>query len=257
MAGPPSRPRNPGLCSPPKARQPPWANAPWAVLGKERIETIVSKVKALDYYEQQKEWVKDVMKKGSLHSAVAAIVKKTVLNKVIKIFGAMDVDLKPVEKATGDSALDELFAPQFFQHGAKAGEVTIGTTYGLVDVRICLDGELIIIGVPFKELTGDTLKAKFGTALATSSEAFLNLAKVKGFVSKVTAGSGLVIPNGYVMAAFSPGDHATHGIRYQFVGTDDMARANVEFLTNLLAVYPTMVGETAHGKLLASLKTVG
>ena len=95
-----------------------------------------------------------------------------------------------------------MFAPQFFQHSAKAGEVTIGTTYGLVDVRICLDGGQVIIGVPFKELNGDTLKAKFGTALATSSEAFLNLAKVKGFVNRVITGSGLLIPNGYMMAAF-------------------------------------------------------
>ena len=70
-----------------------------------------------------------------------------------EIFEAMDANLQP-EAVKGDGSLEDAFAPQFVQHAASGGDCSAGTTYGLIDVRLCLEGEEVIVAVPMAELEG-------------------------------------------------------------------------------------------------------
>ena len=61
----------------------------------------------------------------------------------------------------------------------KGTHVTLGTDYGLVEVKLALEGELELFGIPRTILAGDTLKQKHHNLVNMTSCDFMGIVKEK------------------------------------------------------------------------------
>ena len=174
-------------------------------------------------------------------------IKKTITDRVAKEL--------VLSATTGYNVVDEVCAPRFFQHGGQGGDLSASTSYGLLDVRICIEGCEVIYGVPMKDIEGATITEKLGVVTAMAAESFHNLAKGTGFVYVATKGSGIVIPHGFMLAFTNPDPAAAHGIRWQLLGSAKTKEATLNFLEGLIIEYPSYE-RAPHGAVLEVLRNV-
>ena len=89
-----------------------------------------------------------------------------------------------------------------------------------------LEGVEFIIGVPYAELFGDGAAAKMAFLRELDIEGLWGLVREHGFFYKGEVGMAIAIPPKYAMIVVSPG-HA-HGLKWQFIGTDVLAKESEE-----------------------------
>lgn len=86
----------------------------------------VTHPQGMDYYKSQKEWLGETMKKQTRLSASAMIIKPSVMKKVRTSLSGIHKEMRPAEP-TGNAMVDEILAPQFFQHAAQSSDLMVNT----------------------------------------------------------------------------------------------------------------------------------
>jgi hypothetical protein len=225
------------------------------LIPSERLANMATEIAAMDYFVSQKAWVSELMKGQNLQTGTAAIVKAPVLRRVKKFIEGSIISCLKARDPTGTASLDDIFAPQFFQHRVKGSDVLASTHFGLIDVRLTLVGSEVIFGVKHDCLTGDTLKEKQKTLTQMSAGPLLQLVAAHGFCYVSKPGTAIAIPCGYALVVLNNDKKDTHGLRWQLVGSEKRRADSVAILSKLVQSWPAFE-KGLHSTLLKFLAPV-
>ena len=175
------------------------APRPCAVaVGKDQLVGCVEAVKKLEYFENQKKWSADMMKSTKAPMATAIIVKPVIATKIRKLL-CKEVAAFPYhhEKEWASEVLDTL-QPQFTQSIGGSTKVQTCTDFGMVEIRLQIEGLEHVFVVPWVDLEGDNILAKQRSLADMTMPKFLERVEKGGFYCEQAVGSMLIIP-GFVL----------------------------------------------------------
>ena len=165
----------------------------------------------------------------------------------------MEVGLKPAGPSGGNE-VDDILAPQFFQMASKGNEVLANPHFGLIDVRLTLEGSETIFGVTHEVLTGENPKEKHSTMCHMRAGEFLKLVEKSGIVFQSKPKVSVILPPGFAIVILNMNDRDVHGLRWEVTGSQQIMKGTVAFLDELVATYPSLATES-HAALAKFLQT--
>ena len=124
----------------------------------------------------------------------------------------------------------------------RGGFINVGLSHmGMIDARMCLQGGEIIVGLPYNETPGETMKAKRNWIFNAPFAEVQALVAADGFLVSHLEGALLVVPSGFiVITASAAANTNTYGIRWSVSGDDaDAARIKLT-LSSLLDGFPEL-----------------
>ena len=150
----------------------------------DRLKPVVQKIKALNYYENQKPWIAELMKSSKLQEGSAPIAVAGALGQIKKLLtSALPDPLLPPRGLNNAGGVEKAFAIQLFQK--TDGCTTVRESpYCLPECRIIYEGSELLLGYPFHEIEGDTI-AKTTKIRNLSAEQAIQLAKSVGFIKNL------------------------------------------------------------------------
>ena len=183
-----------------------------------RCEAVADQLRALDYYRDQKTWVKAELEKAKLDRASAVILKPSVCKKVCEHLVKLGMDLPPPTATSPD--LREVFQPQFFQCKAGGFIHQNQTDYGLVECIFSLEGSEVILGFPHAILEGPTFADRMTFLMKQLPETMMMLLQEQGFVYTTEPNAIIALPPGYTTMCFNVSQTtAAHGVRWLLPGS--------------------------------------
>jgi hypothetical protein len=221
------------------------------VIPAERTAEVASKIRAMEYYGAQKAWVVQVMKSKQMTSASAIIVKPQAMRFVARDIASLGPDVKQMSSGWG-AAIDEVYAPQFYQHSVGASSFATSTDYGLIDCRMNLEGTEYIMGVPRKYCPGESIDSLYTQMTNFDAMRFIKLCMDKGFIYKSVPSNIIVLPGNHVYVMVNAEGTAVHGLRWQMPGSSKNMMQTIEYLEDLLDSYPYLKSTTS-GAILEHL----
>lgn len=178
------------------------------------------------------------MKKSGRSLSSANIVRPTVVKQLCNALECLGE--AQVASKVGVDVVDELTSPKFYQFFENDGEVMPSTDYGLIEVRLALEGSECVFGIEMDALAGDTITEKFATIESMTLPHFLQLVESHGFSYKSEPGAVIVIPGGYALVFINASKDVVHGMRWQKMGSQKnmkQTRAYVERVLSEMPVY--------------------
>ncbi len=170
-------------------------------------------------------------------------VKKVLQDKAVEAVG-----LQTHDPAAG---VDSLFAPMFWTVLPGSHDIRGSTDSGLIDVKICLSGEVLVCGVPFDQLPGETPAKKLAALKMMKRDFFLsNFTKHSGFMIVLKEGSGIVLHPRYAIIVVGPKEKEALGIRWKTTGSETTEKQVLQ----ILRMFSGEGGETLQ-KLVKMLTT--
>ena len=209
----------------------------------ERMKAASDEISALEYFDSQKEWVAGVMKEKKRKQACAAIVRPAVERKVRASLGKLGSEVAPLARSA-DEIVNEAVAPQFYQLEANGFVVAFSTEFGMVECRATLGGSDCIMGVPWRCLRGDTMKAQIADLHQMTADCFLKVVREHGLICCSKGCSALVIPCGYALVTVNLKDKPCHGIRWLMCKTNAQFVSAADLGTRLQNEHPDFVNTT-------------
>ena len=138
------------------------------------------------------------MKQQKLTFSAASIVRPQVLRNVQKTIAATLPQLQLLFPT--QHAVVEPCQPHFFQFQALVAQANVCNDFGCSKVRVVLEGEEFILGIPIAEVLGDTIMAKFKAFSEMQAPAARDMATKTGFVHVIKTGEAVLIPgNSFVL----------------------------------------------------------
>ena len=188
-------------------------------------------------------------------SASAIIVKPQAMRFVARDIASLGPDVKQMARGLG-AAVDEVYAPQFYQHSVGASSFATSTDYGLIDCRMNLEGTEYILGVPRKYCPGDSIDALYTHMTNFDAQSFIKLCMDKGFVYKSVPSNIVILPGSHVYVMVNAEGTAVHGLRWQMPGSSKNMEQTIEYLNALLESYPELKSTTSGAVLEHLVKTI-
>lgn len=176
------------------------------------------------------------MKDRQLDYCCAAIAKIPILRKVKILLKDVGAQLPLTE--SGNPVIQDFFAPQFYQVSVGGFALLCFNQNALLDVRIALEGEEVVIGVPWADLTGDTIAAKTEAFESMQVSTLMLMAAKSGFTYVTKPSQALVIPNRFATVSVNRRDDTAHGLRYQTLGDKEQVKIASEVLTQAYSSNP-------------------
>jgi hypothetical protein len=220
---------------------------------RDRIEGICEKIRKNTYFIDQKNWGNDRRKELKREEVTLRISRENAERVIRHCLKSMsDVEPKTVDP---QSPVANVLAPMFTQSSSKYFEMVSTTTYGLLEVKIALEGELLILGIPLELLMGESTGSKMQYLSTWTYDDLLAAIKKdnQGFCVKLTKNVGIVLPPRFALVMCAYGEHVFEGIKYQLPGNTSCKRESVLILDDLLACYKNLKG-TTHEVLRNHLK---
>eukprot|EP00959_Pyramimonas_sp_CCMP1952_P247667 5177515-Pyramimonas_sp.AAC.1 len=214
------------------------------VLPPERCKFLVDEVVSLDYYKQQKVWVEQVMKSSALKQTSAVITKSTVLRKVMTSIEKLEKAISAALPASSPEA-QEAMAPQFYQLNGQSHRMATISDYGLVECKLCLEGNEMMYGIPSSMVPGATHADKQRILGQMAMREWLKIVEEHGFSYRMAPGVCLVIPARFATFTVNASDDSSHGLRWLIHGNAFHAKAAVQYLDEAIAQKP----EIAQGRV--------
>ena len=172
----------------------------------------------LEYYEQQKTWIADSMKKEKQLGQAGPIAKQSVVAKVRALIKSSYPALEPTVPGVTCSACVDIFRPAFYQVSQKGWTAFLATCYGLSECRLHLEGEEIVFGIPIDAIDGETLGKKEQVLSNMAAQQFLALVDACGFSYKAVPGSLVIIPGRFAVVTIGGLLNVSHGMTWFIPG---------------------------------------
>jgi hypothetical protein len=160
----------------------------------EQLGTPTKTILDLEYYTNQKKWGLDMMKTTKSPMLTSCIVKPVVVAKLTKLIMKELPQLKYFNDKEIAADVAGTLQPQFTQSVSGSNKVCTSTDFGLVDVRIHLEGTEFVFGLPWSRLKGSNILDKHDCLTNMKADTFLSEIEHHGFFSKQTPGTMIVIP---------------------------------------------------------------
>lgn len=209
------------------------AKSPQVVqMGADRATPMSEQVSKVDYYDHQKIWVCEAMKKDKRVCASAAIAKPAVVSKIRQITKQYVPMLQsPIPMQT---TLQEVFTPTFYQIAEKGWSLHLTSHLGLRDCRLHIEGEETVFGIPFEGLEGETFGQKELSLRDMAFPQFLSLVDAQGFSYHAVEPCLHVLPGRFAIVVVGSATSKTHGMQWFVPGGVATMQATSVFLKKLV-----------------------
>jgi hypothetical protein len=222
----------------------------------ERTQQILEVILPMSYYDSQKAWVAQAMKQQNLLMTSAVIVKTVISGKVSKALEALGNDLQVSVPAVASAALKPIFQPQFYQTAPGGFVLLPGTDYNLLDCRLCLEGEEIIIGLRCSVIPGNSAQAKVDMVSNMDWATVSALLKTHGFIYNAKPGTAVMLPGDHVLIIKnSCTEKPVHGLRWQLMGSAARQLDTIAWLQAVTTSFPDLA-TSLPGQLLTMLSGI-
>ena len=215
------------------------------VVPKERVGKFGQKIREHEYYESQKAWSHEAMQKGKLTKVTTTIVKPSAM-KICRAHmqGCLgkDLDLQQISTNGKNANLAEIFEPKFYQALPGASTKGASTDYGLVDIRLQLEGFEHIFGIPRELVPGATLQDKHVALGEFGVDDFLAKVKDVGFYLHMGPDQLATIPGNFAIVTVADTAAAVHGIRMLIPGRALRGKETVNYLNECITFWPELKG---------------
>ena len=183
---------------------PPEASA--VTIPKEQLADTVNQIKGIEYFETQKTWCLELMKKKKLTQGVSAIVKPAIERRVRGFLMNHLKDLADLSDTVGYGEVVKTGAlqPQFTQLGGNSTKLALAPDYGLSEVRLTLVNTEHILGIPYAKLGEGTLADKETRLKQMSIGEFKSLVISDGFYVQLSEGTMVVLPGRFAIVSINP-----------------------------------------------------
>ena len=132
-----------------------------------------------------------------------------------------------------------IFQPVFYQGAPGSLTVRGNTDYNMIDARMCLEGDEMLVGIPRDDIPMMHSMSKEEVFCKMEIDAIFALAQEKGFVFRSKPGAIICVPPGHVLLTKNlKEDKAVHGLRWLLPGTAARLNDCVEWLTEWGAKTP-------------------
>ena len=205
------------------------------VIPEGRMGPALERLAALEYYALQKKWASKRCQESRSSYIVSMIGRAAASRKIYNLLENMG-NMGPENSNKFSNELADVFALQFEKTEAGATQkFRPNTPFGLVEVKLCIEGTLHVYGVHYEAITGSSLAEKKIVLEAMDSEPFVKLAEgPSGFHAVVKAGMGLAIPGNmfaFVVIAEKGTDHM--GLRWSLMGGKKRMGDTMKYLKEL------------------------
>ena len=206
------------------------------VIPKERTEKLLESIHRLDYYEEQKKWSKECLKKIKAPMTTCSVVHVPTLRLCKKLLNNIDSAFVTELNAYPEQ-LHEVFNPQFFLF-QKGVRLQAANDYALVEAFFIFSGSCYIFGVKRNAVAGANQDEKYETVAKMKGDDFLKKARSEdGFMASMTPGVGLVVPANYVVCVVQVSSEDCAGLRIQHLPKKRKAEC-VEYMQGFVGLHP-------------------
>ena len=197
----------------------------------ESIKPLFDSVKKLEYYENQKGWVMQAMKKEKRMLVTAAVAKQAVITK---IRAAVKATVPLLEQSSPlQPELDDMMRPKFYQIAEKGWSLTASSNFGLSDCRLNLEGSETVFGIPLVVVAGATIMEKEQTLNKMTVQQFLSMVDQQGFSYHASVGALYIIPGRFATITLGGLSERTHGLQWFVPGGPSNIKQSLDYMNQL------------------------
>ena len=215
-------------------------------VSKDFSAILAKKISDLEYFAKQKSWAAEQMASSKCVRSNTTIVNPralTICKTQMQALVGKDIDLKEMMYQAVVAKVGESVEPKFYQSSAGSCSKFLSTDYGLVDVRLQLQGTEYVFGIRRDQIAGDTMAAKLKNMGDLGADDFLHRIKEHGFAIKMEANQGCLIPGEpYMLVMVSPDDASSHGVRMLVPGGKKRSAETKAYFDKCQAEFPAAAG---------------